>query len=128
MLVKTVYPKNFEKRPINQIEIPREMVNFDLWREKAFVYALSRSTVGIADREIAEWNGKSLSKEVVPIKKTDDNIVLELPSHFSDFYQLANSETALSAIGNLVFVTVETILPVKISTKNSQEKYAIAPN
>ncbi len=118
VLVKTVYPKDFQKRPINQVEIPREMVNFDLWGEKAFVYALSRSTVGVADREIAEWNGTSLSKEVVPIKKTEENIFLELPSRFSDFYQLANSETTLSTIGNMVFVTIETILPVKISTKN----------
>ena len=64
----------------------------------------------------------------MPIRKSSENIVLKIPERLADFYQLANSETSLSAIGGLIFVTVESILPVKVSPNNSEEKYAIAPN
>ncbi len=126
VLIKTVYPKDYEKQPINQIEIPSEMVNLDSWTEKAYVYALSRSTIGIADHEIEEWNKKAFSVATVPTKKTAESLLLLLPHHFSDFYQLANSQTNLSAIGNLILVTVESVLSVDLSANYSEEKYAIA--
>lgn len=128
MLIKAVYPTDFVKRPANQIEIPREMANLDLWREKAFVYALSRSTIGIAYQETEEWNGKAFSRETVPIRKSSESIVLKIPERLADFYQLSNSEISLSAIGGLIFVTVESILPVKVSANYSEEKYAVAPS
>jgi len=127
MLIKSIYPADFEKRPTNQVEIPRDMVNFDLWKEKAFVYALSRSTIGITYQETEKWKGKAFSRETVPVRKSSESIVLELPKRVSDFYQLGNAEISLSAIGDLIFVTVESILPVKLSANPSEEKYAIPP-
>jgi len=62
----------------------------------------------------------------VPIKKKGESIVLKIPERLADFYQLSNSETSLSAIGDLILVTVESILLVKVSTTHSEEKYAIA--
>jgi hypothetical protein len=125
MLIKTVYPKEFEKRLTNQIQIPQEMANLDLWGEKAFVYALSRSTIGIAPQETDEWNEKAFSRQTVPIIKSSESVVLKIPDRLANFYQLSNSETSLSAIGDLIFVTVESILPVKVSAnhleKNTQE-------
>lgn len=126
MLIKTVYPSDFEKRAANQIEIPREMANLDLWKEKAFVYALSRSTIGIAHQEINEWSAKAFLKETTAIRKSSENIVLKIPERLADFYQLANSEISLSVIGDFIFVTVESILPVKVSASRSEEKHAIA--
>lgn len=125
MLIKLVYPSGFEKKPANLIEIPKELVNAELWMEKAYVYALSRTTIGIAHQEVAEWREKAITKDRVPVRK-DENIVLELPERVVDFYELANSETSLSAVGDLVLVTVETVLPVKVPVKRSEEtKYAV---
>jgi hypothetical protein len=62
----------------------------------------------------------------VPIRKNRESIVLLIPERLTDFYQLSNSETSLSAIGDLLFVTVESILLVKVSANHSEEKYSIA--
>jgi predicted transcriptional regulator len=127
MLVKTVYPADFQKKPANRVEIPCEIVDSELWTKKAFVYALSRSTIGLAHQEVAEWEAKALSKEVVPIRKKPASVMLELPERIVDFYQLENSDISLSAVGNLVFLTVESVLPVIFPAKNSEEpEFAVA--
>lgn len=127
MLVKTVYPADFEKKQANLVQIPEEMVNCDLWREKAFVYALSRSTIGIAPHEVGEWGVKAFSAEYVSVEKRPEGVTLKLPERLAEFYQLENSEINLSAVGDLVFVTVETVLPVKFTPKSAEKsKYAIA--
>lgn len=127
MLVKMVYSADFDRKPRSLIEIPREMVNPDLWKEKAFVYSLSRSTIGIARQEIAEWKEKAFSRESVSLRKSVESVILELPKRVGDFYQLGNSEISLSAVEDLVFVTVESVLPVKLPVRHAEEsKYAIA--
>ena len=78
MLVKTVYPANFDTKHANLVQIPTELVNCDLWREKAFVYALSRSTIGIAPHEVGEWGAKAFSSEYVSVRKA----LKLLPSNF----------------------------------------------
>ncbi len=112
MIVKKVYPINYEKKSTRQIEIPQEMVSPAVWSQRAFVYALSRSAIGVAPRKIEEWHTKSLSEEVVSIRKDVERVVLELPERFAQFYQLENSEISLSAVGDLIFVVVESILPI----------------
>lgn len=114
MMVKKVYPVNYDKKATSQIEIPKEMVNLDVWRQQAFIYALSRSTIGVAPRKTGEWEDKAFSQEVVIIRKDSEKVVLELSNRFAQFYQLENSEISLSAVGDLVFVTVESILPVEL--------------
>jgi hypothetical protein len=53
--------------------------------------------------------------------------VLRLPGKFSDFYQLSNSEVGLSAFGDLVLVTIESMLPVKLPVEYLEEtRYAFA--
>ena len=127
MLVKTVYPANFDTKHANLVQIPTELVNCDLWREKAFVYALSRSTIGIAPHEVGEWGAKAFSSEYVSVEKSPEAVTLKLPEKLAGFYQLENSEISLSAIGDLVFATVETVLPVKFTpTSVEKSKYALA--
>jgi hypothetical protein len=127
MLVKTVYPAEFDKKQVNLVQIPEEMVNLDLWREKAFVYALSRSTIGIAPHEVGEWGVKAFSAEYVSVEKKPEGVTLKLPERLAEFYQLDNSEINLSAVGDLVFVTVETVLPVKFTPQSVEKlKYALA--
>ena len=127
MLVKTVYPAEFDKKQANLVQIPEEMVNCDLWREKAFVYALSRSTIGIAPHEVGEWGVKAFSAEYVSVEKRPEGVTLKLPERLAEFYQLDNSEINLSAVGDLVLVTVETVLPVKFTPQSVEKsKYALA--
>ncbi len=121
MLVKTSYPVSMPRKLPNVIEIPKEMIDYDLWKGKAIVYSLSRSTVGIARREMEEWNDKALSKGSVSLKKKDGSAIVELPEKLSDFYQLDNSDVSLSAIGDLVLVTIESIIPVKLPAEYPEE-------
>lgn len=125
MLVKTVYPVDFEKKPANLVQIPEELVNCDLWREKAFVYALSRTTIGIAPHEVGEWGVKAFSAEYVSVKKSPEGVTLKLPVRLAEFYQLDNSEISLSAVGDLVFATVETVLPVNLPSSLEKSKVAL---
>ena len=126
MLVKTVYPADFDKKQANLVQISEELVNCDLWREKAFVYALSRSSIGIAPHEVGEWGVKAFSAEYVSVEKRPEGVTLKLPERLAEFYQLDNSEINLSAVGDLVFVTVETILPVKFTAQSVEKsKYAL---
>ncbi len=127
MLVKTVYPADFDKKQDNIVRIPTELVSCDLWREKAFVYALSRSTIGIAPHEVGEWGVKAFSVECVSVEKRPGVVTLKLPERLAGFYQLENSEISLSAVGDLVFITVETVLPVKFTPQSvDKSKYALA--
>ena len=121
VLVKMVYPAEFARRPRNLIEIPREMVEYDLWKKNVAVYSLSRSTIGIARQEVPEWNERAFTKQKVPIEKNSGNIVLKMPRKLSSFYQLDNSEIGLSTLGDLVLVTVESILPVKLPLAYPEE-------
>lgn len=121
VLVKMVYPAEFARRPRNLIEIPREMVDYDLWKENVVVYSLSRSTIGIARQEVPEWDERAFTKQKVPIEKNGGSIILKMPRKLSSFYQFDNSEIGLSTIGDFVLVTVESILPVKLPLAYPEE-------
>ena len=114
-LVKKVYPKGYLSKPRDIVEIPRNMIDDDLWNETVEVYALSRATIGISPRKVEEWDKRSFRREHVSIRKSDKALEIRLPSSIADFYQLDNSEISLSTIGNLALVTVEsTLLPVAL--------------
>lgn len=83
-----------------------------------------RSTIGIAPHEVGEWGLKAFSAEHVSVEKRPKGVTLKLPEKLAGFYQLDNSEISLSAVGDLVFVTVETVLPVKF-TPQSVEKIKV---
>lgn len=121
MLVKRVYPAECPEKPHNLIHISKEMIDSDIWQDKAIVYMISRSTIGISSTEVQGWEKKALFKVHVFIKKDDENVTMELPERFSNFYQLENSDISLSAIGNLVLVTVESVLPVRLPSIYPEE-------
>ncbi len=61
------------------------------------------------------------------VKKSPEGVTLKLSERLAGFYQLDNSEISLSAVGDLVFVTVETVLPVKFTPLSEEKsKYALA--
>jgi hypothetical protein len=127
MLVKRVYPEKYPVKPRNIIEVPEKMIDRDLWKGSAVVYALSRSTMGIAPKEVEEWDRKALFKDCADIEKVKQNIIVTLPERFRDFYQLENSEMSLSTVGNFVLATVESLLPVRLPPTYPEEgRYPIA--
>lgn len=127
MLVKRVYPSEYPVKPHNVLEIPKKIVDYSQWKDTARVYALSRSIIGIAPKEVDEWESKSIFKDYANLQKNEGSIVFALPERFSDFYQLENSEISLSIVGNLVLATVESVLPVKLPpTYPEERKYPVA--
>jgi hypothetical protein len=127
MLVKRVYPSEYPVKPRDTLEIPEKMVDRSLWRDVAVVYALSRSTIGIAPKEVEEWERKAFFKDCADIKREKENIIVALPGRFYDFYQLENSEMSLSIVGNFVLATVESVLPVTLPpTYPEERRYPIA--
>lgn len=113
-LLKRVYPKEYLEKPKNTIEIPREMISDRLWTNNAFVYALSRSTIGVAARKNEEWASRAFVSELANLRRKQDGVVITFPDKLTNFYQLENSETSLSTVGDLAMVTVESILPVRL--------------
>lgn len=114
MLVKKIFPADYSGRP-EVVEIPRKMVDESLWKRSAYVYALSRTTIALSPSKREYWENLAVRKQEVLINRDGDNLIIELPEFFIDFYQLQNSETTLSAFGDSALLTVETtILPVDL--------------
>lgn len=114
-LVKEVYPKEYVSKPHDVVDIPRNMIDDDLWNETVEVYALSRTTIAISPDKVEEWDRRAFRREHVSIRKSEKVLEIMLPNSISDFYQLDNSEMSLSTTGNLALVTVEsTMLPVAL--------------
>lgn len=122
MLVKRVYPEEYSVKPRNTLEVPEKMVDRSLWKDIAVVYALSRSTIGVAPKEVEEWEKKAFFKDRAAIQKDKENIIITLPEKFCDFYQLENSETSLSTVGNFVLATVESVIPVTLPPTYPEER------
>ena len=76
---------------------------------------------------MGECGTKAFSAEYVSVEKNPEGVTLKLPERLAEFYQLDNSEISLSAVVDLVFVTVETVLPVKFTPQSVEKsKYALA--
>lgn len=114
MLVKKIYPRE-ETRTPNVIEIPKEMIAEDIWKDTVRVYSLSRSSIAISATKNEEWEKKAFWKGDIAIEDYGKKLIVRLPDHLSDFYRLENSEISLSTSDEFALVTVEsTIVPVEL--------------
>jgi hypothetical protein len=125
-LLKKVYPKNHETKPKKEIEIPINIIDPNFWGNSVLVYALSRSTIGVAPKEVEEWNEKALFKDDVVTKRKEGKIVVKIPEKLEVFYQTGNSEISVAAVGNLVLVTFESILPINAPSTASETEPLIS--
>lgn len=113
--IKRIYPIKEKPRPSNVIEIPKEDIKIDLWKDEVSVYSLSRGSIGISPTKIDEWEKKAFWKGDVKLIDEDEKLKLELPNKLSDFYRLENSEIDLATNEDLVLITVEeAIVPVDL--------------
>lgn len=114
-LVKKIYPVEKKVRPPNVIEIPKENIDKDIWKNEVFIYSLSRSSIGLSPRKIAQWDERASWKGSATVKDEDEKLVVELPKRLSDFYRLENSEVSLSTSDDFALLTIETtIIPVEL--------------
>jgi DNA-binding MarR family transcriptional regulator len=121
MLLKRIYLNTLTNKPNNIIELPHKMISESLWSKGAFVYALSRSTIGISPEKVEEWESKAILKECLEMERNRDNVLVTLPEKLSNFYQLENSDISLSGLGDIALVTVESILPVALPPTYPEE-------
>jgi len=121
-LAKIVYSTDHVEKPKNVIEVSLKTIDVAVWEKSVFVYALSRSTIGLSPKQISEWDEKALFKECVNFTKNKDSINIPLSGKLEMFYQLENSDVSLSTIGDLVLVTIESVLPVNLPPKNLEER------
>lgn len=114
MIVKKVYTMH-EYRAPDVIEIPKEIIAEGLWKDKAYVYSLSRSSIAISATKFEEWEKKAFWKGTAPIEKDEEKLTVKIPELLSDFYRLINSETSISTTDEFALVTVEsTIVPIEL--------------
>jgi hypothetical protein len=114
-LVKRVYPAETKIRSPNIIEISKEEIAENLWRDKVFIYSLSRSSIGISATKSEEWAEKAFWKGSAKIEDENGKLLVRLPKEISSFYILENSEISLSTNDDFALLTVEsTIVPVQL--------------
>ena len=122
VLIKKVFGIKYRPKPNDLVEIPRNMIDEKLWNKTVKVYALSRSTIGISSLKRGDWEEKSLATEQIKIEEGLKKFRFKLPERLSEFYELENSETSLSAMNDLALLTVEsTILPVALPPTHPAE-------
>jgi len=104
--VNLVYPK--DQKPSNIIEVPIDLLRTGnpIWNESAFVYALDSSTIGISGEEMPEWEEISCFSEKIPIRKSAETAVLQIPEKIVRFYNMERRHRIVSVNGNTILVTV----------------------
>ena len=114
-LIKKVYPIEKKVRPSNVIEIPKEEIAANMWKDEVFLYSLSRSSVAISTTKFEEWEEKAFWKGTAVVEDENGKLLVKLPEKLSSFYRLENSEISLSTSEDFALVTVEsTIVPVQL--------------
>jgi len=109
-LVKKVYSAEERVRDPNVVEIPKEAIDESRWKNHAYVYSLSRSSIGISATRIVEWEKKAFWKEKVSVEDKVGKFLVKLPEKLSDFYRLENSEVSLSTNDDIALLTIETTI------------------
>lgn len=72
-----------------------------MWNvEKLYIYALSRSCIGISPKEIVEWKVNALHWEETDCVHTPKTIKFKLPDILYNFYSLVQPEMKYSLSGN----------------------------
>jgi hypothetical protein len=84
------------------VSIPKEILFIpQSWNvQKLYVYALSRSCIGISPKEIVEWKVNALHWEEVDCVHTPKTIKFKLPDILFNFYSLVQPQMKYSLSGN----------------------------
>jgi len=104
--VNLVYSK--DEKPSNIVELPNRFLKRGnpSWHERAFIYALDSSTIGISGQELPEWNEISCFRSEIPIENVRARISIRIPENFVKFYNLEKKHRVVSINANNILVTV----------------------
>jgi hypothetical protein len=112
--VNLIYPK--DTKPQDIIEVKADYLTYENgeWQNQAYVYALDSTTIGITGTEIPEWKEYAAFTAVIPIKRQNDMLILQLPEKFKTFYQITRKHRVAGLSSNTILVTVSgTLVEVK---------------
>jgi hypothetical protein len=101
-----IYPK--EHKLSNLIEVPITLLKTGnpLSQQKAFIYALDSSTIGVSGKEIPEWKEISCFQQRLPLKKEKEKIEFCIPEAFLRFYNMERKHRIVSVNGNNLLITI----------------------
>ena len=104
--VNLVYPK--ENKPASIIEVPAQLLHAEnpTWLDYAFVYALDSTTIGIAGHEMPEWAEISCLVEKIPIERTPERVIIQIPEKIKRFYDTDRRHRVVSVNGNNLLITI----------------------
>ena len=103
--VNLIYPR--DTTPSDVIDVPVKLLQFENgeWLNRAFIYALDSTTIGIAGCEIPEWKEFAPFKAEIPTRQKE-KIILKIPEKFSRFYGIGRKHATTSIRGNSILITI----------------------
>lgn len=110
--VKLVYP--IEMIPSTTIKVKEENLvqGNPLWMDIARIYALDLHTIGIAGRNVTEWQDISAFYDDLEISHENGFVSLQLPEAFVRFYDLNHKHFVVTINSNNLLLTVSGDLVV----------------
>ena len=119
ILVKRVSTQEISSYNYNQIEITKDLLEKKIWKEEVYVYALSRSAIGISPYERENWKKRAPMQDKLFVKFIDNNMIMDLPEYFVNFYELPNSQLDISGNKDQILLSVQaTIIPVDLPSEH----------
>jgi len=90
-----------------RIEIPSELISTGnpIWQE-AHVYGLDNTTIGVAGKNIGEWEEKAWKKDIIPTRNSNGKISFDLPKEFQNFYKLDRKGKTVAIGDNSILITI----------------------
>ena len=105
--VKLVSAISYEPSP-ETFNVPKDLLDPDTpWKDTAYIYGLDRLTIGVSGKPVAEWEETAELKSKVPIKEVDGTLTFQLLKDFAQFYALEKSIVTLSAVKDVVLLSIE---------------------
>jgi len=85
---RSAYVKNVSSDV--RIKIPAEEIDAKGLGSKIYLYAMTRSTIGISSMRLEEWNKKSLLRMDCEHEKDGGSVVVKLPERLVQWYEIEN--------------------------------------
>lgn len=115
-LIKKVSLLDSETLDFDEVSFPIVLLSAELWKDKAFACAASRSAIIIITEIKQKWKERCILIEEVKLTKIQGDLIIKLLERFVEFYELPNAEVDVSGIGDELLITVgSTIIPVEIN-------------
>lgn len=114
ILTKSISLVDALPKKYDEVYFPIDLIDDDIWQEKVFFCATSRSAIKISPILKEKMKESCAFMDRIKVKKQDDKLVLKIPDKFVNFYELPNSEIDISGYKDEILLSVEsTIIPIE---------------